>query len=77
MEREGAGECDDINHPPMTVRYVTGFFLRLMSAHLVILGRVTPSSPPLDMKQYWYTNFDKSHPPVLNYHEKVSGYVPL
>ncbi len=26
MERAGAGECDDINHPPMTVRYVTVFF---------------------------------------------------
>jgi hypothetical protein len=26
MERAGAGECDEINHPPMTVRYVTVFF---------------------------------------------------
>ncbi len=56
------------------------FFLRLMSAHLDILGRVIPSSPPLDLKQYTeyrYTNVDKSHPLILNYHEKVSGYVPL
>jgi hypothetical protein len=68
MERAGAGECDDINHPPVTVRYVTVFFLRLMSAHLVILGRVIPSSPPLDMKQYRYKNVDKSHPLILNYH---------
>ncbi len=30
--------------------------------------------PPLDMKQYRYKNFDKSHPLILNYHEKVSGY---
>jgi len=26
MEGAGAEECDDINHPPMTVRYVTVFF---------------------------------------------------
>jgi hypothetical protein len=67
---------DDIKHPPMTVLYVTGFFLRLMSAHLVILGRVIPSSPPMDMNQCRYTNFYKSHPLILNYHEKVSGYGP-
>ena len=32
--------------------------------------------PPMDMKQYRYLNFDKLHPLVLNFHEKVSGYVP-
>ena len=25
MGGSGEGECDDINHPPMTVRYVTVF----------------------------------------------------
>ena len=53
------------------------FILRLMSAHLVILGRVIPSPPPVDMKQYRYSNVDNSHPHILNYHEKVSGYAPL
>ncbi len=53
-----------------------GFFLLLMSAHLVILWRVIPSPPSMDMKQYRYLNFYKSHPLVLNYHEKVLGYVP-
>jgi hypothetical protein len=52
------------------------FILRLMLAHLVILWRVIPSPPPMDMKQYRYLNFDKSHPLILNYHEKVLGYVP-
>jgi len=28
------------------------------------------------MKQYRYLNFDKSHPLILNYQEKVLGYVP-
>ena len=60
----------------MTVLYVTGFFWGLMSAHLVILGRVIPSSPPMDMNQCRYTNFYKSHPLILNYHGKVSGYGP-
>jgi hypothetical protein len=58
----------------MTVRYVTVFFLRLMSAHLAILGSVIPSPTPIDMKQYRYTNFYKSFPLILNYREKVSGY---
>ena len=53
-----------------------GVFLRLMTAHLVILWRVIPSPPPMDMKQYRYLNFDKSHPLILNFHEKVLGYVP-
>ncbi len=26
MEETGAGECDDINHPPKTILYVTVFF---------------------------------------------------
>jgi hypothetical protein len=32
----------------------------------------------MDMKQYRYLilNFDKSHPLILNYHEKVLGFVP-
>ncbi len=51
-------------------------FLRLMSAHLVILWRVIPLPPSMDMKQYRYLNFDKSHPLILNYHQKVLGYVP-
>jgi hypothetical protein len=29
----------------------------------------------MDMKQYRYLNFDKSHPLILNYQEKVLGYV--
>ncbi len=33
-------------------------------------------TPPYDMKQYRYLNFDKSHPLILNYHEKGLGYVP-
>ncbi len=33
-------------------------------------------TPPYDMKQYRYLNFDKSYPLILNYHEKVLGYVP-
>jgi hypothetical protein len=33
-------------------------------------------TPPYDMKQYRYLNFYKSHPLILNYHEKVLGYVP-
>jgi hypothetical protein len=53
-----------------------GFFMHLMSAHLVILSRVIPSPPSTDMKQYRFLNFDKSHPLILNYHEKVLGYVP-
>ena len=59
----------------MTVLYVT-VFLRLMSAHLDILWRVILSPLPMDMKQYRYLNFDKSHPLILNYQEKVLGYVP-
>ncbi len=51
------------------------FSLHLMSSHLVILGRVIPSPPSIDMKQCRYTNFYKSHPLILNFHEKVSGYV--
>jgi hypothetical protein len=27
--------------------------------------------PPMDMKQYRYLNFDKIHPLILTYHEKV------
>jgi hypothetical protein len=27
--------------------------------------------PPMDMKQCRYLNFDKLHPLILNYHEKV------
>ena len=46
-----------------------------MSSHLVILGRVIPSPPSMDMKQCRYTNFYKSHLLILNFHEKVSGYV--
>jgi hypothetical protein len=33
-------------------------------------------TPPYDMKQSRDLNFDKSHPLILNYHEKVFGYVP-
>ena len=54
-----------------------GFFWRLMSSHLAILWRVIPSPPPVDMKQFRYSNVDNSHPHILNYHEKVSGYAPL
>ena len=67
-------DCDDIT--PYDGTLCDGFFVCLMSAHLVILGRVIPSSPPLDMKQFRYTNFYKSDPLILNYHEKVSGYGP-
>ncbi len=49
------------------------FFLRLMSAYLVILWRVISSPTAMDMKQYRYLNFDKSHPLLLNYDEKVLG----
>jgi hypothetical protein len=52
-----------------------GFSLCLMSAHLVILWRVIPSPTSMDIKQDRYLNFDKSHPLILNYHEKVLGYV--
>jgi hypothetical protein len=51
-----------------------GFFWRLMLAHLVTLWRVIPSPLPMEIKQYRYLNFDKSHPLILNYHEKVLGY---
>ena len=53
------------------------FILSVMSAHLVILWRVIPSPPPVDMKQYRYSNVDNSHPHILNYHKKGSGYAPL
>ena len=53
-----------------------GFFLAINVGTLVLLWRVIPSPLPMDMKQYRYLNFDKSHPLILNYQEKVLGYVP-
>ncbi len=51
-------------------------FLAVNVGTLVILWRVIPSPLPMDMKQYRYLNFDKSNPLILNYQEKVLGYVP-
>ncbi len=51
------------------------FAFNLMSSHVVILGRVILSPPSMDMKQSRYTNFYKSNPLILNFQEKVSGYV--
>ena len=54
-----------------------GFFLAF---NVVTFGYFMEGNsviPPMDMKQCRYLNVDNSHPHILNYHEKVSGYAPL
>ncbi len=48
-----------------------GFFLAF---NVVTFGYFMEGNsiiPPMDMKQYRYLNFDKLHPLILNYYEKV------
>jgi hypothetical protein len=48
-----------------------GFFLAF---NVVTFGYFMEGNsiiPPMDMKQYRYLYFDKLHPLILNYHEKV------